>query len=201
VSDEAGRPISDAAIVLDGPNGDTFQTSAEGKGEKELDAGTYLMKVEKEGFFKRSRSVEIQSDANTVMEIQLRNKRAKAIVIIKKRRIVIRRKIHFAINSSEIAQSSFGLMDEIADVFLNHPELKLVEIQGHTDNKGRRQYNVRLSERRAKAVSQYLVDSGVTESRLRAKGFGPLKPMAPNFTSQGRARNRRVEFHIIEREE
>jgi OOP family OmpA-OmpF porin len=50
-------------------------------------------------------------------------------------------------------------------------------------------------------VRQYLVDSGVDGSRLRAKGLGPLRPVAPNFTSQGRARNRRVEFHIIEREQ
>ncbi|MCP4199465.1 MAG: OmpA family protein [Proteobacteria bacterium] len=199
VSDENGNPISDAAVVLDGPTGSKAQTSGEGKVERELDAGTYLLAVEKEGYYKRSRSVEMQGDTNTVMEIQLRNKKTKASVIIKQRRIVIRRKIHFAINSDEIKSNSFGLMDEIADMFLNHPELKLVEIQGHTDNKGRSKYNIRLSERRAKSVRQYLVDSGVPASRLRAKGYGPLKPVAPNFTSQGRARNRRVEFHIIER--
>jgi outer membrane protein OmpA-like peptidoglycan-associated protein len=199
VSDENGKPISDAAVVLDGPTGSKAQTSGEGKVERELGAGTYLLAVEKEGYYKRSRPVEMQGDTNTVMEIQLRNKKAKASVIIKQRRIVIRRKIHFAINSDEIKSNSFGLMDEIADMFLNHPELKLVEIQGHTDNKGRSKYNIRLSERRANSVRQYLVDSGVSDSRLRAKGYGPLKPVAPNFTSQGRARNRRVEFHIIER--
>jgi outer membrane protein OmpA-like peptidoglycan-associated protein len=201
VTDEKGKPIADASVVIDGPTDDKAQTSAEGKVEKELDAATYLLVVEKEGYFKRSRSIEMQGDTNTIMEMQLQSKQGKANVIIKKKRIAIRRQIHFAINSNEIKSSSFGLMDEMADVFLSHPELKLIEIQGHTDNKGRRQYNVKLSERRAQAVRQYLVDSGVDGSRLRAKGFGPLRPVAPNFTSQGRARNRRVEFHIIERGE
>jgi outer membrane protein OmpA-like peptidoglycan-associated protein len=199
VTDESGKPISDAEVVLEGPTGVKSQTSGEGKVEREMGSGTYRLAVAKEGYFKRSRSVEIQGDTNTVMEVQLRSKKTKASVIIKQRRIVIRRKIHFAVNSDEIKSNSFGLMDEIADMFLNHPELKLVEIQGHSDNKGRRKYNIKLSERRAKSVRQYLVDSGVPESRLRAKGYGPLKPVAPNFTSQGRARNRRVEFHIIER--
>ena len=175
-----------------------FQTTSDGKAEQGIEGGSYLVTVEKEGFFKRTRPIDVEAGSNTVMEIQLQPRQGKPNVVIKKKRITIRRKIHFAPGSEEIKSGSFGLMDEIADVILSHPELKLVEIQGHSDNKGSRKYNIRLSERRAKSVRQYLVDSGVEGTRLRAKGYGPLRPVAPNFTSQGRARNRRVEFHIIE---
>ncbi|HUT77289.1 MAG TPA: OmpA family protein, partial [Polyangia bacterium] len=69
----------------------------------------------------------------------------------------------------------------------------------HTDDRGKRDYNVDLSERRAQSVRRYLIDVGVEAGRLEAKGFGPEKPLAPNITAGGRARNRRVEFHITDR--
>ena len=79
-------------------------------------------------------------------------------------------------------------------------ELRLIEIQGHTDNKGKRKFNVELSIQRAEAVRRYLVNAGVEGSRLEAKGCGPDNPRAPNITASGRARNRRVEFVIRERD-
>jgi OOP family OmpA-OmpF porin len=60
---------------------------------------------------------------------------------------------------------------------------------------------VDLSQRRADAVRRYLMDAGVDGGRLEAKGFGPDKPQAPNITGAGRAKNRRVEFHILKRAE
>ena len=87
----------------------------------------------------------------------------------------------------------------IADVLINHPEVKLVEIQGHTDDRGGAKMNMELSKRRAEAVRGYLISAGVNGTRLTAKGFGSRRPKAINITAQGRARNRRVEFHIKER--
>ncbi|MCU0663005.1 MAG: OmpA family protein, partial [Myxococcota bacterium] len=112
----------------------------------------------------------------------------------------IKKQVHFANNSHEIKSESFGMLDEIADLLIVHPEIKRVEIQGHTDNRGTRDYNLDLSDRRAASIRQYLINSGVESSRLDAKGYGPDKPIAPNITGQGRARNRRVELHILEQE-
>ena len=122
-------------------------------------------------------------------------------MVIKKNRIRIKRKIHFETNSDQIDPRSFALLDEVADTLINNRDIRLVEIQGHTDNRGKKDYNIDLSERRARSVRVYLTDSGIERSRLQSKGFGPEKPIAPNVTRNGRARNRRVEFHIKERAE
>ena len=69
-----------------------------------------------------------------------------------------------------------------------------VEVDGHTDNTGSASVNARLSKQRAEAVRQYLIEHGVPEDRLTAKGYGPSKPIASNKTAEGRAQNRRVEL-------
>jgi OOP family OmpA-OmpF porin len=69
-----------------------------------------------------------------------------------------------------------------------------VEISGHTDNVGKRSTNMKLSQQRADAVKAWLVAKGIDASRMTAKGYGPDKPVAPNTTAEGRAKNRRIDF-------
>jgi outer membrane protein OmpA-like peptidoglycan-associated protein len=74
-----------------------------------------------------------------------------------------------------------------------------IEINGHTDNIGSDQYNLNLSEKRANSVTDYLVENGIANQRLVAKGYGETMPKATNETEEGRQVNRRVEFAIIEK--
>ena len=121
-------------------------------------------------------------------------------VEVKKDRIVINEKIQFAIDKAEILPVSHSLLNEVVAAIQSHPEIKKVDINGHTDDDGDEKYNQGLSERRAKAVRDYLVQQGVDAGRLNAKGFGESQPIADNGTSQGREQNRRVEFLIVEQE-
>jgi len=73
----------------------------------------------------------------------------------------------------------------------------IVRVEGHTDSVGSDKYNQRLSERRAHAVVKYLIGKGIESNRLQAAGFGESRPIAPNETPEGRAKNRRTEFHIV----
>ena len=75
-----------------------------------------------------------------------------------------------------------------------------IELSGHTDAVGSHDSNVDLSQRRAKAVKLYLVDSGIDSSRIEPQGFGPDKPIADNETTAGRAENRRIEFELLDAE-
>ena len=75
----------------------------------------------------------------------------------------------------------------------NYSDLKL-EIQGHTDNTGSRDYNLKLSEKRAETVKSFLVLYGIDSSRMTTKGYGPDQPVSSNDTEEGRAQNRRVEL-------
>ena len=74
-----------------------------------------------------------------------------------------------------------------------------LEVQGHTDNKGEGGYNVTLSKKRAEAVVNYLTKKGIETSRLQIKYFGASKPVKPNESEDGRAKNRRVEFRVLQK--
>ena len=89
-------------------------------------------------------------------------------------------------------------MNNVAQVINNHPEITLVRVEGHTDDRGDDDYNMDLSRRRAEAVVAYLVRKDVDAGRLRAAGFGETNAIETNDTREGRAANRRVEFNLGE---
>lgn len=105
--------------------------------------------------------------------------------------------IHFITASAKIHIDSYGLLDEVASALKEHPEITLLQIEGHTDNVGPPKKNLNLSAARAKSVLQYLVNKGIAKERLSSRGFGQTKPLASNQTAEGRAQNRRVEFQIL----
>ncbi|MBN1306742.1 MAG: OmpA family protein [Chitinispirillaceae bacterium] len=107
------------------------------------------------------------------------------------------RAINFKTNSAELTSSSFAALDYVVD-FLKKYETLRYEIQGHTDNTGSDEYNLVLSAARAGTVRVYLLSKGVPEERIIAIGYGESAPIADNTTAKGRAKNRRVEFRIIE---
>ena len=84
----------------------------------------------------------------------------------------------------------------MAEVLKLHADLGRITVEGHTDNKGKREVNVKLSQARAEAVKKFVVDKGVPADRITAKGFGPDKPADTNETEKGRENNRRVEFVV-----
>jgi hypothetical protein len=86
----------------------------------------------------------------------------------------------------------------VANVLLTTPEITKLAIEGHTDDRGDTEHNLDLSDRRARSCLRWLVEHGIAESRLTARGYGPQRPIANNATLYGRAKNRRVEFHILE---
>ncbi len=103
--------------------------------------------------------------------------------------------IQFESGKDVIKKSSNVILDQIAKVLVDNKSY-LVEIQGHTDNVGKPELNQLLSEKRANAVRNYLIAKGVEDKRITAKGYGDTKPVASNKTTQGKAKNRRVEFIV-----
>ncbi len=104
--------------------------------------------------------------------------------------------IYYATASYEINQKSYAVLNEFAEFLKTNSTVK-VEIRGHTDNVGSVQTNINLSNRRAKAVYDYLISRGVNTANISYKGYGPNMPIADNSTEAGRAKNRRTEFYII----
>lgn len=106
--------------------------------------------------------------------------------------------IQFATGSAAIKKSSFKLLDEAVAALNAYPTLRL-EVSGHTDDRGTAEANTTLSQARADAVRQYLVEKGIDAGRLVAIGYGPTRPIADNKTGPGRAENRRIEFRMMGR--
>jgi outer membrane protein OmpA-like peptidoglycan-associated protein len=113
--------------------------------------------------------------------------------------IVILQQVQFDFAKATIRPVSNPLLDEVAGVLKDHPEILKVEVQGHTDNKGARAYNLKLSQSRADAVMNALIQRGVAPDRMQAKGYGPDVPITDNRTEVGRQQNRRVQFQILEK--
>jgi outer membrane protein OmpA-like peptidoglycan-associated protein len=106
--------------------------------------------------------------------------------------------INFTTNSAILSVDAQKIIDNFFEFLYENPLIE-VEIQGHTDNIGQDQKNLALSDKRAKAVYQYLIDKGISMSRLSAKGYGETMPIASNDTYAGRAANRRTVFVIIKK--
>jgi outer membrane protein OmpA-like peptidoglycan-associated protein len=112
--------------------------------------------------------------------------------------IEVLKRIEFEFDKSTILPESYPILDEVVNLLAANPTIKKMTIEGHTDNQGTPEYNQRLSDDRARSVLNYLVKKGIDAGRLDSKGYGLTRPRATNDTDEGRQRNRRVEFHIIE---
>lgn len=106
--------------------------------------------------------------------------------------------ISFELNKAVLKPEAKDALDFVADVMLKHPDLKLM-VFGHTCDLGSEEYNLWLSQKRAEAVKDYLVEIGVMGEFVRAKGFGEAKPIEPNESEETRSLNRRVEFVVVKR--
>jgi outer membrane protein OmpA-like peptidoglycan-associated protein len=115
---------------------------------------------------------------------------------VKKERIEIKQQVHFATAKFRVLPDSFPLLDQVVQVLNDFPKMR-VSIEGHTDSVGKETFNMRLSQRRAEAVRDYVLSKGIPSDRLEAIGFGPTKPIASNKNERGRAQNRRTEFRIV----
>ena len=105
----------------------------------------------------------------------------------------------FDSGKSDLRPEAGSELDSLVEFLQKHPDIR-IGISGHTDNVGEEGYNLDLSERRAKAVQQYLLDHGIPAVQVRAKGFGESKPLADNLTEAGRQTNRRVECVVLKKE-
>jgi outer membrane protein OmpA-like peptidoglycan-associated protein len=115
---------------------------------------------------------------------------------VEKGQIRIVEQVQFALNSAQILKASDFILEAVAKILTDNPQIKSVRVEGHTDNKGSDALNKKLSQKRADSVVAWLVKHGIDKNRLSAVGYGKERPIDTNDTNEGRANNRRVEFHI-----
>lgn len=151
-----------------------------------LPPGTYVASISAEGYIAQSRPIVVNKDVTTKQDFALLKRGAKITL----------RGINFETGKANIRPDSYPVLDEAVRLLRENPRVR-VEVQGHTDSVGSDSYNQTLSGKRARSVLDYLVRKGIKRGRLSARGYGESMPMAPNTTSEGRAKNRRIEFLIL----
>ena len=123
-----------------------------------------------------------------------------ARAVVSREKIEILDKVFFDTNKTTIKEESFPLLDDVAELLVEHTDITLIRVEGHTDARGSASSNRRLSQGRASSVRQYLIDQGVAGERLEFKGFGEDVPVAEGNNEAAWEQNRRVEFVIVTRE-
>jgi len=111
-------------------------------------------------------------------------------------RIDIPESVYFKTDQAILEPRSFPLLDNVATVMANHPDLA-IQVEGHTDSIGSPAYNLDLSQRRAQSVVDYLLAKGIAPARLQPRGFGQTHPITDNGSRHDRAKNRRVVFTVV----
>jgi outer membrane protein OmpA-like peptidoglycan-associated protein len=195
VQDEKGQVIQDAKMQLkDLQTNESIDIAVDSNGEyvfaRAMDHDQMVL-VNKDGYFYNSQTIKA-NDAK-FEGVSKKNFDIEEIQTGKSYKI---KNLVFANNSSELnSDAQFELMNLVN--FLNTSTDIRIEIAGHTDNVGNDQTNLELSQNRAKAVYQFLIEKEIDTSRLRYKGYGETKPKADNNTEAGRAINRRTEITIL----
>ncbi|HEY4717293.1 MAG TPA: OmpA family protein [bacterium] len=207
VTDAAGKPLA-AVISFNAPEIQPGASNLEtGEFFVKLPPGDYTVIGVVQGFKSQSKQITIKHGFKTRVDFVLEPESApppppppmpekKTRVYIEKKKVVITETIHYETGKAVILSISYQILNEVAEVFKQNPELR-IRVEGHTDSVGADDYNLRLSQARAESVVKYLIGQGIDPNRLEARGYGESMPLADNATPEGRAKNRRVEFTII----
>jgi outer membrane protein OmpA-like peptidoglycan-associated protein len=182
--------------VISSPTGEFSNIVADpdsGRFVQKLPAGKYMVKAAAPNYKAEEKEVVIENGKTVDVPFQLTGFDK---INITREKIEIKEKIRFANGKDTILFDSYPLLDEIGQAIQDNPKMQ-VSIEGHTDSNGSDAFNLKLSQKRAEAVRDYLIARGIQADRLKATGYGETKPIAPNDTEEGREKNRRVEFNII----
>lgn len=202
VDGESNQPVATASVKITDKLNRELELSADASGAfrfENVPPGPAKITVTANGYFTSVTELEVKPQEDLRATISL-NKRPKAPnVTVVANEVKLKKQVHFAHDAATIEPDSAALLEEIADVLKNRAEIAKIEIQGHTDNTGSPVYNQRLSQQRADAVRDALIKLGVEGSRLDAKGYGQDKPLVPNVSPANRARNRRVQLMITQK--
>ena len=190
------KPLSATIEIIDNQMNEVIATftsnSSTGKYLVSLPAGkNYGIAVKKEGYLFHSENFDIPNTAafqEVTKDVELKNIAVGSKIILKN--------IFFDFDKATLRSESTNELQRLTKLLVDVPTLK-IEISGHTDSKGANDYNLALSENRAKAVVSYLIKAGIAANRLTSKGYGEEQPISTNDTDEGRQLNRRTEFKII----
>jgi len=190
VVDKKKGPIEGIVISLTSPTGKVYyteETDKEGFAEVLVPIGqTYDLVYLSLGRKNVAAKVEVKNEPRLNLKLTMRYEREEPT------KPFVLDDVQFATGKATITPDSFPRLDALVE-YMTHKKTARIEISGHTDNAGKKSVNKKLSQQRADAIRDYLVSKGIEKDRIKAVGYGDEKPIAPNDTSEGRQKNRRIE--------
>jgi outer membrane protein OmpA-like peptidoglycan-associated protein len=190
VVDKQKGPIEGIVISLTAPDGKVYyteETDQDGFAELLVPIGqTYDLVYLSLGRRNVAAKVEVKNEPRLNLKLTMRYEREELT------KPFVLDDVQFATGRATIAPQSFERLDALVE-YMSHKTSTKIEISGHTDNVGKKAVNKKLSQDRANAVRDYLVSKGIAADRITATGYGDEKPIAPNDTTEGRQKNRRIE--------
>jgi outer membrane protein OmpA-like peptidoglycan-associated protein len=198
-----GVRIGSAEIRILGATDGVHTAGNDGILQAKLKPGKYELSVTAPGWSVAAEHVKVDANATSDVTLVLAptgqlDTKTGVVLDFEQKRIFLNRKVFFEIDRAELQRDSVFVLDDLAKTLLEHPEIKLIRVEGHTDTTGTDQHNLDLSKARAQAVVDYLVSQGVEPSRLVSEGLGETRPLQAGDSEAVHATNRRVEFHIVE---
>ncbi|MFK7927259.1 MAG: OmpA family protein [Myxococcota bacterium] len=189
--DTDGNPVQGATFTMAG------ETDAKGDAGQNVDVpiGDYQLTAVAPGYRQATKPVTVVEGETVSIKLDLE----KAKVVIDGTKIDLRDSVYFNLGKDSIKPVSYGLLDEVAETLVAHPELTKIRVEGHTDSRGSASSNLALSKRRAASVMAYLVGKGVSADRLESEGFGETKPVKQGNNEAAWSANRRVDFFVVGR--
>jgi outer membrane protein OmpA-like peptidoglycan-associated protein len=166
---------------------------------EDVPAGTAKLLLEAPDYLLGAAEIEVKPREDVNARLSLHHRPKKPSVEATAKEIKFSQPVQFETDSSRILAEGQGILEEIADLLRKRTDLRLVEVQGHTDDVGPAIDNRKLSQKRAEAVRDALVSLGVEPARLAANGYGPDKPLVPNTSNANRTKNRRVQLIVLEK--
>jgi outer membrane protein OmpA-like peptidoglycan-associated protein len=186
IDKKTGAALAATISFTDGRRTPLGTDAGTGEFAAELPVASYEVKVEAQGYLAQTSSFSVEKGETT----------SRVFEMVSKGMVLTLRGVYFEFAKATLRTESYAALLEAAQIMKENPDIS-VEIQGHTDNVGSDEYNQRLSERRAYAVVNFMVQhGGIDTRRLAARGYGEGQPVAPNDTDEGRQLNRRVDFVI-----
>jgi len=198
---ESNQPVDGAHIEVTDRLNRKLELKADANGAfrfENVPPGPLRFAVDAPGYFTAVAEVNVRAREEAQARMLLNKRPTQPNVVVAGKEIKLKKQVHFQHDSAEILPDSQGIVEELAELMSKRPDIKNVEVQGHTDDTGAAAYNLRLSQSRAQAVVDAISSHGVDASRMTAKGYGQEKPLVPNTTEQNRAKNRRVQVMITE---
>ncbi len=195
VADDQGRGL-EASLKFLGP--DNFEAKSDGSGifSAALPVGAYKVMAEAPGFPTKEAQLDVIAATDKQMDFVLKNHPVNPDVTVTETGISLKRPIKLKAGATSIDPKAQAELDSVADVLDEHADIKGLRVEAHWDTSagpGAKD----VTQKQADLIKQYLVKKGVADARIEAVGVGADKPLVPNISPSNKAKNRRVELHLV----